>query len=98
MSLNKISFLQGGINNVFKIDLLVECARFTEDVSTRNHVFLLLSSVARASPRWLSEHMVDIFTIIGESAVKQVRCRFPVAMKSNVFLQISSFILRELIC
>ncbi|ONK73498.1 uncharacterized protein A4U43_C04F32240 [Asparagus officinalis] len=59
-------------SNAFKIDLLVECARSTENVSTRNHVFLLLSSIAKASPGWLSKYMFEIFTIIGESTVKQI--------------------------
>lgn len=60
------------LDNKFKMDVLVECARSTADVSTRNNVFVLLSSIAKASPAWLSEHTFDIFTIIGESAVKQI--------------------------
>lgn len=54
------------------MNLLIECAHTARDVATRNHVFLLLSSVAKVSSRWISEHIIDIFTVIGESAVKQV--------------------------
>nr|XP_010919682.1 uncharacterized protein At3g06530 [Elaeis guineensis] len=53
------------------MNLLIECAHTAKDVASRNHVFLLLSSVAKVSSRWVSEHIVDIFTVIGESAVKQ---------------------------
>lgn len=64
--------LKVDIYNKANIELLVKCARSTEDVSTRNHVFLLLSSVAMVCPAWLSEDIVDIFSAIGETAVKQI--------------------------
>lgn len=64
--------LKVGIYSESNINLLVECAHSTEDVAIRNHVFLLLTSIASVSPAWLSEHIVDIFSAIGESAVKQI--------------------------
>lgn len=62
-------------DNVFsdvKMSLLVEIARSTDDVTTRNHVFLLLSSITKVYSGWISEHIIDIFAVIGESALKQV--------------------------
>ncbi|KAJ0970648.1 hypothetical protein J5N97_018607 [Dioscorea zingiberensis] len=56
------------------LELLINCARSAKDVITRNHVFMLLSSVARVSSGWLLEHIVDIFSLIGESSVKQGDC------------------------
>ncbi|KAJ8511645.1 hypothetical protein OPV22_002079 [Ensete ventricosum] len=61
-------------DNVFsdvKMGLLVEIARSTDDVTTRNHVFLLLSSITKVYSGWISEHIIDIFAVIGESALKQ---------------------------
>ncbi|XP_073001076.1 uncharacterized protein At3g06530 isoform X2 [Typha latifolia] len=57
--------------NKVTMDLLVACARSAKDVATRNHVFLLLSSIARVSPEQISGNIMDIFTVIGESALKQ---------------------------
>lgn len=54
------------------IGLLVQIARSTIDVTTRNHAFLLLSSVTKVSSGWISEHISDVFAAIGESALKQV--------------------------
>ncbi|KAL0547236.1 hypothetical protein IC582_017165 [Cucumis melo] len=54
------------------IKLLVDCARLSKDGVTRNHVYSLVSSVAKFIPEKLVEHMLDILTLIGESAVRQV--------------------------
>ncbi|KAJ3680582.1 hypothetical protein LUZ60_016860 [Juncus effusus] len=53
------------------VDLLIECARSCSDASTRNHVFTLVSSVSRVSPSLVSDSIIDIFSVIGESALKQ---------------------------
>ncbi|XP_074584883.1 uncharacterized protein At3g06530 [Curcuma longa] len=53
------------------IGLLVQIARSTIDVTTRNHAFLLLSSITKVSSGWISEHISDVFAAIGESALKQ---------------------------
>ncbi|XP_020693820.1 uncharacterized protein At3g06530 isoform X3 [Dendrobium catenatum] len=57
--------------NKLNINLLVECAQSAKDATTRNHIFLLLSSVAKISSGLLSEHIVDLFVMVGDSAIKQ---------------------------
>ncbi|XP_077219422.1 ARM repeat superfamily protein isoform X2 [Tasmannia lanceolata] len=59
------------ILNKINVNLLVECARTTKDVMTRNYVLLLLTSVAKVIPDRVLEHVIDIFTVIGESAITQ---------------------------
>ncbi|XP_042487302.1 uncharacterized protein At3g06530 [Macadamia integrifolia] len=63
--------LKAGIVGDFDIKLLVECARAAKDAVTRNHVFSLLSSIAKFSPDKILDHILDILTVIGESAVTQ---------------------------
>ncbi|KAK8952929.1 hypothetical protein KSP40_PGU017461 [Platanthera guangdongensis] len=53
------------------INLLVKCTLSAKDITTRNHIFSLLTSVAKISSEWLSEHIDDLFVIVGESAIKQ---------------------------
>ncbi|KAG0473077.1 hypothetical protein HPP92_014934 [Vanilla planifolia] len=53
------------------ISLLVECACSAMDFATRNSIFILLSSIAKISSGWLSEHIIDLFAIVGESAAMQ---------------------------
>ncbi|XWS60132.1 hypothetical protein CRYUN_Cryun07bG0008200 [Craigia yunnanensis] len=64
--------LKDGMINKIDIKMLVDCARLTKDGVTRNHVFTLLSSVAKLVPNRILEHILDILTVIGESAVSQV--------------------------
>lgn len=54
------------------ITLLVECARSARDGVTRNHVFLVFSSIAKVIPGIILEHILDILSIIGKSTVTQV--------------------------
>lgn len=56
----------------FDVELLVKCARFASDAVTRNHVFSLLSTIAKVVPETVLDQILDILTIIGESAVTQV--------------------------
>lgn len=70
-SLIAIDSVQDGIVQSFDIKLLVSCARSTEDAATRNHVFSLLSAVAKVIPDRILDHILDILTVIGESAVTQ---------------------------
>lgn len=58
--------------NNFDLKLLINCARSTKDEITRNQVFSLLSTVAKVAPDKVLAHIVDICTLIGESAVTQV--------------------------
>ncbi|XP_058207523.1 uncharacterized protein At3g06530 isoform X3 [Rhododendron vialii] len=57
--------------NNFDLKLLINCARSTKDETTRNQVFSLLSTVAKVAPDKVLAHIVDICTLIGESAVTQ---------------------------
>lgn len=54
------------------IKLLIDCTHLSKDGVTRNHVYSLISSVAKSIPEKVVEHMLDILTLIGESAVRQV--------------------------
>lgn len=64
--------MQDGIVESFDIKLLLSCARSADDAATRNHVFSLLSAVAKVIPDRILDHILDILTVIGESAVTQV--------------------------
>ncbi|KAL6953442.1 hypothetical protein U1Q18_049731, partial [Sarracenia purpurea var. burkii] len=64
--------LKEDILNTFDLKLLVECARSAKDEITRNQVFSLLSTVAKVTPDKVLDHIIDIFTVIGESAVTQL--------------------------
>lgn len=64
--------LQDGIVGSFDIKLLVSCVLSTDDAATRNHVFSLLTAVAKIMPDRILDHILDILTVIGESAVTQV--------------------------
>ncbi|KAL4574909.1 hypothetical protein LXL04_021749 [Taraxacum kok-saghyz] len=74
---NLLSVLEDIISNcdesvqTFDIKLLVDCVRCTDDSETRNHVFLLLSAVAKVVPDRILDHILDILTVICESAVTQ---------------------------
>jgi U3 small nucleolar RNA-associated protein 10 len=70
-----LSSWQDDIINEINIKLLVECAHSAKDAATRNHVFSLISSIAKVIPEKVLDHILDILTIIGESAVSQV-CQF----------------------
>ncbi|XP_058086889.1 uncharacterized protein At3g06530 isoform X2 [Magnolia sinica] len=59
------------ILNKFDVNLLVECANSAKDSTTRNHVFSLLSSVAKVTPGRILDHIIDIFTVVGDSTVMQ---------------------------
>ncbi|KAK3026432.1 hypothetical protein RJ639_041444 [Escallonia herrerae] len=63
------------IVNHLDLELLVKCARSTKDTTTRNHVFSLLSTIAKIIPERVLDHILDFLTIIGESAVTQGDCQ-----------------------
>ncbi|KAB1204141.1 hypothetical protein CJ030_MR8G004038 [Morella rubra] len=63
--------LKADIVQEMDIKLLVGCARSAKDGVTRNHVFSVISSVAKVVPERVLEHILDIIGIIGESAVSQ---------------------------
>lgn len=63
--------LRDDIVNKINVKMLVECARSTNDGVTRNHVFSLLSALAKVVPEKLLEHILDILAVIGEATVTQ---------------------------
>ncbi|KAG7972395.1 hypothetical protein I3843_07G181800 [Carya illinoinensis] len=64
--------LKGDIIHETNIKLLVKCANSAKDGVTRNHVFSLISSVAKVVPEKVLDHILDILSIIGESTVSQI--------------------------
>ncbi|CAK9135113.1 unnamed protein product [Ilex paraguariensis] len=58
------------VHNV-DLELLVTCARSARDAITRNHVFSLVSTVAKVLPDKVLDHILEIVTVIGDSAVTQ---------------------------
>nr|XP_011470044.1 PREDICTED: uncharacterized protein At3g06530 isoform X2 [Fragaria vesca subsp. vesca] len=64
--------VEDNIVNEINVKLLVECAHSAKDGVTRNHVFSLISSITKIVPEKVLEHMLDIFAVIGESAVTQI--------------------------
>lgn len=65
--------MQDDFLSKFNIRLLIDCARATnKDVVTHNHVFLLLFSIAKVYSQWISEHILELFNIIGDSKARQV--------------------------
>ncbi|XP_071732709.1 uncharacterized protein At3g06530 isoform X2 [Rutidosis leptorrhynchoides] len=71
-SLVAIDKSQDGIVESIDVKLLVSCARSTDDAAVRNHVFSLLSAVTKAVPDRILDHIIDILTVMGESAVTQL--------------------------
>ncbi|XP_048446393.1 LOW QUALITY PROTEIN: uncharacterized protein At3g06530-like [Pyrus x bretschneideri] len=71
-SLTHSVLLGDDILNEIDVKMLVECAHSAKDGVTRNHVFSLISSVTKIIPEKVLEHVLDIFTVIGESAVTQI--------------------------
>ncbi|WJX74984.1 hypothetical protein P8452_58570 [Trifolium repens] len=61
--------LMRGKNNEINIKLLIECARTTNVLVTRNHIFSLLSAVIKVLPGKVFGHILDILPVIGESAI-----------------------------
>ncbi|XP_075484364.1 uncharacterized protein At3g06530 isoform X1 [Primulina tabacum] len=53
------------------LQLLVNCARCSSDAVTRNHVFLLITTLAKIVPDRVLHQILDILTAIGESTVIQ---------------------------
>ncbi|KAF9617505.1 hypothetical protein IFM89_036709 [Coptis chinensis] len=63
--------LKDDILENYDIKVLLECAHATKDAATRNHIFSLLSSIAKINPDKVLDHIIGIFSVIGESAAKQ---------------------------
>lgn len=72
ISLKSMAPLNEKMTNEINIKLLIECAQNSNIVVTRNHVFSLLSAIAKVFPGEVLEHMHDILAVIGEAAVTQI--------------------------
>lgn len=57
---------------IFDIDILVQCVADTSDAATRNQALMLLTAIARAFPQKVLNHIVDLFSVIGASTITQV--------------------------
>ncbi|WJX58503.1 hypothetical protein P8452_43951 [Trifolium repens] len=60
------------MRNEINIKLLIECARTTNVLVTRNHIFSLLSAVIKVLPGKVFGHILDILPVIRESAITQI--------------------------
>lgn len=58
--------------NEINVTVLVECAQSAMDEVTRNHIFSLISTVAKIIPNKVVDHIQDLFKVIGEAAITQV--------------------------
>ncbi|XP_027329398.1 uncharacterized protein At3g06530 isoform X2 [Abrus precatorius] len=72
MSIKKMAALNEKMTKEINVKLLIECARTSNVVATRNHVFSVLSAVTRVFPGEVLEHILDILAVIGEAAVSQI--------------------------
>ncbi|CAK8538792.1 unnamed protein product [Lathyrus sativus] len=72
MSLKSITAHNERMTDEINIKLLIECARTTNVLVTRNHIFSLLSAVIKVLPEKVFDHILDILPVIGLSAVTQI--------------------------
>lgn len=70
----------------FDLQLLVNCARSSNETVTRNHVFSLITTLAKIVPDKVLDHLLDILIVIGESTVTQVSYGICKPTKSISFL------------
>lgn len=61
--------LPSGVFDKLDAALLVDCARSTTDVVTRNHVYSLFAAITKVEPDKVLPHIPEIITVIGESAI-----------------------------
>ncbi|XP_053675079.1 HEAT repeat-containing protein 1 homolog [Anopheles nili] len=58
-------------SSVFKVEQIVQCIRGTQNPQTHHHALLLLAHVARYVPDQVLHNMMEIFTFVGSSIVRQ---------------------------
>lgn len=56
--------------STFRIDLIVQCVRGTQNPQTQNNALLLLSHCAALFPHQVLHSVVDVFTFMGSSVVR----------------------------
>lgn len=54
------------------VELLIKCAHSAKDGVTHNHILKLLSTIAKLIPDKILDHIQDILSVAGESAITQV--------------------------
>uniref|UniRef100_A0A182VU08 HEAT repeat-containing protein 1 n=1 Tax=Anopheles minimus TaxID=112268 RepID=A0A182VU08_9DIPT len=57
--------------SMFKVEQIVQCIRGTQNPQTHHHALLLLAHVARYVPEQVLHNMMEIFTFVGSSIVRQ---------------------------
>jgi len=57
---------------LFDINILVQCVADTSDSTNRNQALMLLTAIARVFPQKVLHHIVDLFSVIGASTITQV--------------------------
>lgn len=85
-------YSQDNISKQVNFSVLIECAHSSRDVVTRNHVFSLLSAVAKAFPEEVVEHILDIVAVAGESTITQV-CQYMINAALKFGVLVNSFYL-----
>ncbi|XP_035910706.1 HEAT repeat-containing protein 1 [Anopheles stephensi] len=58
-------------SSMFKVEQIVHCIRGTQNPQTHHHALLLLAHVARYVPDQVLHNMMEIFTFVGSSIVRQ---------------------------
>uniref|UniRef100_A0A182JNN9 HEAT repeat-containing protein 1 n=1 Tax=Anopheles christyi TaxID=43041 RepID=A0A182JNN9_9DIPT len=58
-------------SSIFKVEQIVQCIRGTQNPQTHHHALLLLAHVARYVPEQVLHNMMEIFTFVGSSIVRQ---------------------------
>ncbi|XP_058121031.1 HEAT repeat-containing protein 1 homolog [Anopheles ziemanni] len=61
----------GNVGTVFKVEQIVQCIRGSQNPQTHHHALLLLGHVARYVPEQVLHNMMEIFTFVGSSIVRQ---------------------------
>ncbi|XP_055547032.1 HEAT repeat-containing protein 1 homolog [Wyeomyia smithii] len=56
--------------SAFKVELIVQCIRGTQNPQTHHHALLLLAHVAHLVPDQVLQNMMEIFTFMGSSVVR----------------------------
>ncbi|CAH0404614.1 unnamed protein product [Chilo suppressalis] len=54
----------------FKVDLVVQCIRGTQNPQTQNHALMLLSHAAYMLPEQVLHHTMEVFTFMGSSVLR----------------------------
>lgn len=67
-----LALMQCVIIDQFDLELLVKCARSSNNAVTRNHVLSLFCTLLKVIPDEVLDHILDILIIAGESAITQV--------------------------